>query len=89
MLISWSINIAAEDRHYSDNLSVIKEGSICIVKYKKNLIENSKRGTPSPVYHNFSMINSLVTAAEKLNAKRLVAVKVGCMVWGQDKTKSE
>lgn len=51
MLISWSINTVHERRHYSNGFSVTKEGFCYVVKHKKNLIESSKRGTSSPVYH--------------------------------------
>ena len=71
VLISWSINTAPERHHYSSNLSVTKEGSSYVVEHRKNLIENSKRGTSSPVYSNFSMINSLIIIVEKLIFKLL------------------
>lgn len=89
VLISWSTNTAPERHYYSSNLSVTKEGSSYVVEHRKNLIESSKRGTSSPVYSKFSMINSLITIVEKLIFKLLVAVRVKHMVWGQDKTKSE
>ena len=89
ILISWSINTALKRHHYSSNFSVTKEGSFYVVKHRKNLIENPKRGTSSPVYPNSSRINSLIIIVEKLIFKLLRAARVKYMVWGQDKTKSE
>lgn len=45
VLISWSINTVPERHHYSNNLSVTKEGSSYVVKHRKNLIESSKKET--------------------------------------------
>ena len=73
VLVSWGINTASEDHHYSDNLSVIiKEGSIYVVKYEKNLIENFKRGTSALVYQHFVTIGYLITVVERLNFKLLI-----------------
>ena len=89
ILISWSIYTVPKRHHYSSSLSVTEEGSSYVAKHKKNLIESSKRGTSSPVYQNFSMINSLIIIVEKLIFKLLTAVRDKYMVWGQDKTKSK
>jgi hypothetical protein len=81
-LVSWGINTVSEDHHYSDNLSVVKEGFIYVVKYEKNLIENSKRGTSSLVYQYFLMIGYLITVVEDLNVKLLAIVRFEYLVWG-------
>jgi len=88
VLISWSMNTVPERHHYSNNLSVTKEGSRYVVKHRKNLIESSKRGTSSPVYPNSSMINSLIIIVEKLIFKLLIAARVKYMVWGKIKQKA-
>lgn len=66
ILISWSVNVAAEDRHYSNSLSVTKEGSIYVVKYKKEFNRKFQKGNFVTYSQNFLIVKSLVNSAESL-----------------------